>query len=117
MIKKAFTGTLNDLMQGNGLNPDFYTPYAEAASNANKVKLGKYLFYDVRLSKSNTISCASCHKPEIFFTDGLKKASNFAHGGTLARNTPIHQHCIMQHFKPHNSMTSELQHWRSKFMM
>ena len=29
--------------------------------NENKVKLGKRLFHDVRLSKDNSISCASCH--------------------------------------------------------
>ena len=109
LIRKAFTGTLNDLMQGNGLNPDFYTPYAEAASNENKVKLGKFLFYDVRLSKSSTISCASCHKPEIFFTDGLKKASNFAHGGTLARNTPTLYYAALQASQFYDQRTSTLE--------
>ena len=109
LIQKAFTGTLNDLMQGNGLNPDFYTPYAEAASNENKVKLGKYLFYDERLSKSSTISCASCHKPEIFFTDGLKKASNFAHGGTLARNTPTLYYAALQASQFYDQRTSTLE--------
>ena len=109
LIQKAFTGTLNDLMKGNGLNPDFYTPYAEAASNENKVKLGKYLFYDVRLSKSSTISCASCHKPEIFFTDGLQKASNFAHGGTLARNTPTLYYAALQASQFYDQRTSTLE--------
>jgi cytochrome c peroxidase len=109
LIQKAFTGTLNDLMQGNGLNPDFYTPYAEAASNENKVKLGKFLFYDIRLSKSSTISCASCHKPEIFFTDGLQKASNFAHGGTLARNTPTLYYAALQASQFYDQRTSTLE--------
>ena len=35
-----------------------------------KVKLGRYLFYDTRLSVSGTFSCASCHKQELAFTDG-----------------------------------------------
>lgn len=109
LIQKAFTGTLNDLMQGNGLNPDFYTPYAEAASNADKVTLGKLLFYDARLSKSNTISCASCHKPEVFFTDGLKKASNFAHGGTLARNTPTLYYTALQASQFYDQRTTTLE--------
>jgi cytochrome c peroxidase len=109
LIRKAFAGTLNDLMQGNGLNPDFYTPYAEAASNVDKVNIGKLLFYDVRLSKSNTISCASCHKPEIFFTDGLNKASNFAHGGTLARNTPTLYYAALQASQFYDQRTSTLE--------
>ena len=31
--------------------------------------LGRVLFYDKRLSKNNTISCASCHVQEKSFTD------------------------------------------------
>jgi cytochrome c peroxidase len=37
-----------------------------------KVELGKLLFFDSRLSRDNTISCASCHKPELAWTDGTK---------------------------------------------
>jgi len=33
-------------------------------------ELGRRLFYDVRLSKDNSMSCASCHLPEMSFTDG-----------------------------------------------
>lgn len=39
---------------------------------AEKVALGKLLFFDPRLSRDNTISCASCHKPELAWTDGTK---------------------------------------------
>jgi cytochrome c peroxidase len=109
LIKKAFNGTLSDLMQGNGLNPDFYSPYADAATNNDKINLGKNLFYDARLSKSNTISCASCHKPELFFSDGLKKASNFAHGGTLARNTPTLYYAALQASQFYDQRTSTLE--------
>jgi cytochrome c peroxidase len=35
-----------------------------------KVKLGRHLFYDTRLSANNTISCASCHHQSKAFTDG-----------------------------------------------
>ena len=35
-----------------------------------KVELGRYLFYDARLSVNGTQSCASCHKQELAFTDG-----------------------------------------------
>lgn len=36
----------------------------------DKVELGRLLFFDKRLSKNNTIACASCHIPELAFTDG-----------------------------------------------
>lgn len=35
-----------------------------------KVELGRYLFYDKRMSVNGTESCASCHKQELAFTDG-----------------------------------------------
>lgn len=34
------------------------------------IKFGEKLFFDKRLSKNNTVSCASCHFPELAFTDG-----------------------------------------------
>lgn len=38
--------------------------------SAAKVELGRYLFYDTRLSANGTQSCASCHRQETAFTDG-----------------------------------------------
>lgn len=35
------------------------------------IELGRYLFYDPILSADSTMSCASCHLPEMSFTDGL----------------------------------------------
>jgi cytochrome c peroxidase len=34
------------------------------------IDLGEKLFFDKRLSFNDSISCASCHKPELAFTDG-----------------------------------------------
>jgi len=39
-----------------------------------KVELGRFLFYDQRLSANETQSCASCHRQELAFTDGLARA-------------------------------------------
>lgn len=41
-------------------------PYSPA-----KVELGKLLYFDTRLSKDNTVSCATCHSPKFGYTDGL----------------------------------------------
>jgi cytochrome c peroxidase len=35
-----------------------------------KVALGCRLFFETRLSATHTYSCASCHRPELAFTDG-----------------------------------------------
>lgn len=37
-----------------------------------KVELGRFLFYDRRLSGNGTQSCASCHQQDKAFTDGRK---------------------------------------------
>ena len=41
---------------------------------AAKVELGRYLFYDTRMSVNGKSSCATCHKQELAFTDGLAVA-------------------------------------------
>jgi cytochrome c peroxidase len=40
--------------------------------SAEKVDLGRYLFYDRRLSGNGMQACASCHQQAKAFTDGLK---------------------------------------------
>ncbi len=40
----------------------------------SKVKLGKMLFYEVRVSVDGTVSCAKCHPISLYAADGLKKA-------------------------------------------
>lgn len=41
------------------------------------VVLGEKLFFDPRLSKNDKISCATCHLPELAFTDGKKISQGF----------------------------------------
>jgi cytochrome c peroxidase len=55
--------------------------------NSPKAALGKKLFFDKRLSKDNSISCASCHNLETAGVD--KKRFSPGVGGTLGgRNSP-----------------------------
>ena len=39
-----------------------------------KVELGRYLFYDKRMSVNGKESCGSCHRQEMAFTDGRARA-------------------------------------------
>ena len=51
--------------------------------------LGKFLFFDPILSDNNERACASCHKPELAFTDSLIKSVKFERKeGDLPRNAP-----------------------------
>lgn len=51
--------------------------------------LGEQLFHDPILSGNNMRSCASCHKPDHFFTDTLvATAMRFDQKGLISRNAP-----------------------------
>lgn len=52
-----------------------------------KVALGERLFYDPRLSGSNTMACATCHHLDHGGADGLPQSMG-ATGTPLPRNTP-----------------------------
>jgi len=43
--------------------------------SAAKAELGRYLYYDQRISADETISCATCHSPQFGFTDGQPVSS------------------------------------------
>jgi cytochrome c peroxidase len=58
------------------LPPGFPVPRVPVDNpmSAAKVELGRRLFYDRRLSGNRTQACASCHRQERAFTDGLPRA-------------------------------------------
>lgn len=58
------------------LPPDFPPPVVPADNpiTEEKVSLGRFLFYDPQLSGNASQSCASCHKPELAFSDGLAQS-------------------------------------------
>ena len=49
--------------------PKPYVP-SDNPMTVAKVELGRYLFYDTRMSVNGKESCATCHKQELAFTDG-----------------------------------------------
>lgn len=52
-----------------------------------KIALGKMLYFDTRLSKDGTISCATCHDPEIAWTE--HRATSKGIGGQIGEdNSP-----------------------------
>ncbi len=67
---------------------DEKTSGAENADSVTvRVELGKRLFFDRRLSRDLSLSCSSCHKPELAFTDTLPKSKGFG-GRVFLRNAP-----------------------------
>ncbi len=74
-IQAEFEWALRD-----GFPPPGILPREEA------VELGRALFFDQRLSKNNNIACATCHRPELAYTDGLVKSSG-SDGDRVSRNS------------------------------
>ena len=83
----------------------FPKPYVppDNPMSSEKVELGRYLFYDVRMSLNGKTSCATCHRQELAFTDGRPGAVgstgekhtrssmglvNIAYAGALTWNNP-----------------------------
>ena len=62
------------------------TPAGNPMTDA-KVELGRYLFYDTRLSGNGAQSCESCHYQALAFSDG-KVTPQGSTGETLERNSP-----------------------------
>jgi cytochrome c peroxidase len=58
---------------------------ADNPMSAQKVALGRFLFYERKLSGTGTFSCASCHQPERAFSDGRLQAV-----GSTAQLHPRH---------------------------
>ena len=52
------------------------------------ITLGRQLFYDVRLSGDNTMSCATCHQQAFAFSDGGSRFSVGIDGISGDRNAP-----------------------------
>lgn len=82
--------------------PEPLVPADNPMSHA-KVELGRYLFFDKRLSGNGKQSCATCHRPEFAFSDdkpvslgstgepGIRKAMslvNVAYSRTLTWSNP-----------------------------
>jgi len=51
------------------------------------IALGRMLYYDSHLSATDTISCANCHNPTLYFTDG-RPVSQGVNGKKGTRNAP-----------------------------
>jgi cytochrome c peroxidase len=54
---------------------------------AERVRLGRWLFFDTRLSADGRVSCATCHVPERAFSNGSRVATG-VWGKAGVRKTP-----------------------------
>lgn len=88
---------VSTLFDSDAFNVNAFSPGPEFHISAAKIGLGKKLFYDKSLSGNGTRSCASCHNPDLAFTDGLVKPTDI-HAPTklLIRNAPTLLNAALQ---------------------
>lgn len=100
LLKQLFAGSLISLMLLTACQPqeeagsDYADPgFAEIIfpvdnpTTPRGLEIGEQLFFDPILSADSTISCSSCHLPELAFSDG-RAVSIGIHGNSGRRNSP-----------------------------
>ena len=80
------TSSLDRSVGTISLSPVFVEDTLDIDQSA-QVELGKHLFYEKALSRDSSISCATCHKQELAFTDGLSKSIGIR-DQEVSRNAP-----------------------------
>lgn len=81
-LELAVSNNAQSLFDQQTFNMAYFAKRKTPDSIKSIALLGKKLFSETRLSSTNSVSCASCHLPENYFTDGKRVAFD----GT--RNTP-----------------------------
>ncbi len=81
--ERAYARSINGVL---GL-PNIDHPIDNQPSLA-KIRLGRKLFFDRRLSINKTMSCAMCHVPEQAFTNWELQTAVGVEGRSLKRNSP-----------------------------
>lgn len=74
-LKSLWLGSLPDLP------PDPANAYGD---NPAAAALGQQIFFDTRFSSNGQVSCATCHQPDLFFTDGLSLSQGVGQTGRSA---------------------------------
>lgn len=80
-----YAATAYPVYMQNAIATNDNTP-ADNVITDDGATLGRVLFYDTRLSKNNTKSCASCHNKDIGFSDNNRFSVGFA-GGLTPRHS------------------------------
>ena len=94
---------------GTPLGLDAYMPVPDDNPlTADRVALGRKLFFDTRLSRNQTVACASCHDLKRAFTDGRPVAEGvFGRQGTRSAPTLVNRGYGASHFWDGRARTLE----------
>ena len=97
------------VFEQSAFNTFFFNPTQTKTGSPERASLGKKLFFDPVLSANLQRSCASCHKPERAFTDGLPKSISMDRKTMLDRNAPTLINAAIQGRLFHDARTMNLE--------
>jgi cytochrome c peroxidase len=95
--KKALRLNQEYLFGEESFNTRYFSVYyGDTNSIPEKQQLGKKLFFDPHLSGNGKRSCATCHSPDLAFTDGFPRSIHLNDQTELSRNAPTLLNVIFQ---------------------
>lgn len=96
---RAFSPASRDMFAA-AWNPAYFGPAfshnPQDTLAASRVSLGRRLFSDPVLSGDGTRSCATCHRPDQGFGDGMRRSPALGHRKPVTRNAPSLLHAAFQ---------------------
>jgi len=93
-VGAAWNENSQNLFSDDFFNIDYFSKLPKQFTTKDCENLGRLLFFDPLLSKSEKMSCGSCHKPELAFTDGYSKSMASIEGKTVKRNSMTLYNCV-----------------------
>ena len=110
-----------DLNTHNALNHEAANLFSKDALDLNAIRqqagknnaplaaLGKKLFFEKALSGNGRRSCATCHRPDKAFTDGLIKSKTLDEKGEVIRNAPTLYYAAYQRSQFYDGRAASLE--------
>lgn len=87
--KRLLSASARTLTDSGAFNANYFINFEEQTMTAQRVALGKMLFFNPVLSNNSGRTCATCHQPDKAFTDGEPKSFAIGfNGARISRNAP-----------------------------
>lgn len=87
--KRLLSASARTLTDSGAFNANYFINFEEQAMTAQRIALGKMLFFNPVLSNNSGRTCATCHQPDKAFTDGEPKSFAVGfNGARISRNAP-----------------------------
>lgn len=100
----------DNIFNADAMNPFFYSPDAHDFYDERQAALGRILFFDPVISGNGRRSCASCHNPDMAFTDGMARSMDITAEKMLGRNAPTLINVVFQSKYFWDGRTENLEH-------